>query len=133
MQKLRKKGTTYKEISNTLGVSKWACITYLKDIEIESSAIEKEWKKAEKDSVDFLAQKGFKEIHDLNKICPTPYWDILAKRDNKWFLIDVTVSPRKQISGKIPYVVDNYNHAILFKNINTNKWKFVKISFIEEK
>jgi len=128
MRELRKKGFTYREISTTLGVSKWSCIRYLKNIEVKKSAIEEEWRKAEEEAITLLKKKGFKEIHNLNKIAPSPYWDILAKKDNKWWLIDVTISSNKTIGAKIPYTTNGYIHAILYKDINTLEWKLVKLS-----
>jgi len=127
MCELRKQGLTYKEIMDSLGVSKWACVNYLKDVEVEASAIEAEWRKAEKEAAEFLQRMGFTDIHDLNAICPSPYWDVLARRDGQWWLIDVTVSPRKQIGGKVPFTVEGYMHAILYKNVNTGDWKLVRI------
>jgi len=131
MIELRKKGYTYGKISQALGVSKWACIRYLKDIKLEPSAVEKAWKKAEIEAINYLKEKGFVEIHNLNSICPSPYWDILAKKENKWWLIDVTISGGKQIGAKIPYFVKGYIHAILYRDINNKNWKLVKLSFEE--
>lgn len=128
---MRKKGATYKEISEALGVSKWACIRYLKDIKPEPSAVEKAWRQAEIEAMNYLKEKGFTEVHDLNKICPSPYWDILAKKDDRWWLIDVTISEGKKVGAKIPYFVDGYIHAILYRNINNGEWKLVKLSYEE--
>ena len=131
MVEMRKKGHTYNEIMRALGVSKWACIHYLKDVKVEKSAIEEEWRKAEIEAIDYLKSLGFTDIHDLNKICPSPYWDILARKDNEWWLIDVTVSANKSIGGKIDRFIDGYIHAILYKNLNTGEWKFIKLSYEE--
>lgn len=129
MIKLRKQGATYKKIMQILGVSKWACINYLKGIEVEKSAVEKAWRKAELEAQEFLREQGFTEIHDLNRICPSPYWDLLAKKGDGWWLIDVTISEGKSIGAKIPRVVSGYTHAILYRDLNGNKWKLVKITF----
>ena len=131
MATMRKAGATYREIGETLNVSKWACIRYLKDVEIERSAIEKEWRKAEVDAVDYLKERGFMELHDLNKIAPSPYWDIMAKKEGEWWLIDVTVSEGKRIGAKIPYFVDGYVHSILHKSVWKNEWKLIKLHYEE--
>jgi len=131
MRKMRRQGATYSEIQKALNVSRWACITYLKGIKAEKSAVEEAWRKAERDALDYLASRGFQELHNLNKICPSPYWDILAKKDDTWWLIDVTISEGKKMGAKIPYFVDDYTHAILYRNINNNEWKLIKLSFKE--
>jgi len=131
MREMRKAGYTYREIRNALGVSEWACIRYLRDIEVTRSAVGKAWKEAEKKAIKFLQEKGFEEIHDLNKISPSPYWDILAKKDGKWWLIDVTISEGKKLGAKIPYFVDGYIHAILYRYLNNGGWKLVALSVKE--
>ena len=133
MRVMRKEGATYEEIQNALSVSKWACMTYLKGIEIEQSAVEKAWRKAEKDALVYLGTRDFEDLHDLNGMCPTPYWDILARKGTEWWLIDVTVSEGKKIGRKIPYFVDNYIHAILYRHVNDEEWKLVKLSYEEVK
>jgi len=131
MREMRRQGATYEGIHKALGVSKWACTAYLKGIAVEQSAIETAWRKAEKDALGYLETRGFEDLHDLNRICPTPYWDILARKDNIWWLIDVTVSEGKRVGAKIPYFVDNYTHAVLYRHINGDKWKLVKLSYDE--
>ena len=129
MWEMRQHGMPYAGIQKALGISKWACITYLKDIKVEQSAVEKAWRKAEKEALSYLKTKGFKDLHDLNNICPIPYWDILARKDAVWWLIDVTISEGKRVGAKIPYFVDSYIHAVLYRNINSDKWKLVKLSY----
>ena len=126
---MRQRGATYKEIQRELTVSKWACLAYLKGVKVEQSAVEKMWRKAEKEAIGYLASKGFGDLHDLNEICPTPYWDILARKEEVWWLIDVTISEGKKIGAKIPYFVDGYIHAILYRNINDKKWKLIKLTY----
>lgn len=63
----------------------------------------------------------------MNAFSPSSYWDLLAKRESKWWLVDVTVSATKQIGGKIPSTVEGYIHAILYKNMHTSEWKLVRI------
>jgi len=131
MVEMRKAGATYREIMQALGVSKWACIRYLRDIKPEPSAVEKAWKQAEMEAIEFLKERGFSDIHNLNNICPSPYWDLLAKKDGKWWLIDVTISEGKRVGAKIPYFVDGYEHAILYRNINDGTWRLVRLSYEE--
>jgi len=127
----RRAGATYKEIEDELGVSHWACINYLRDIEVEESAVDKAWKEAEKAAASFLVEKGFVDIHDLNAFSPCGYWDILARKDDIWWLIDVTVSSTKTISGKIPKMVDGYRHAILFRDLTKQTWSLIKVTYEE--
>ena len=131
MREMRKAGATYREIQNALGISRWACIRYLKDIKVDRSAVEKAWKEAEKKAIEYLWKKGFDEIHNLNEICPSPYWDILAKKDGEWWLIDVTISEGKKLGAKIPYFVDKYRHAILYRYLDRGEWKLVSLSIKE--
>jgi len=129
MQEMRRSGAGYDEIQKVLNISKWSCINYLRGIKVTKSAVEKAWRKAEKDASDYLSLNGFEELHDLNKICPSPYWDILGKKKEQWWLIDVTISQGKRIGAKIPYFIDGYIHAVLYRNLNNNEWKLVKLSY----
>jgi len=129
MVEMRKAGATYRTIEQALGVSRWACIRYLRNVKPEPSAIEKAWKKAEADAIRFLKKKGFSDIHNLNRICPSPHWDFLARKKRQWWLIDVTISERKKIGAKIPYFVDGYEHAILYRNLNDGSWRLVRLSY----
>jgi len=131
MREMRRAGATYDEIQKALNISKWACINYLRGIKTTKSAVEKAWRKAENEAFEYLTSKGFEELHDLNKICPSPYWDILGKKKGECWLIDVTISEGKRIGAKIPYFVDGYVHAVLYRNINDKKWKLVKLSYEE--
>ncbi|MFQ5553422.1 MAG: hypothetical protein ACE5EW_06860 [Thermoplasmata archaeon] len=127
MKALRRAGKSYVEIGRAVGVAKSTAIHYLRDLRVEDGAMVEEWKKAEREAVGFLRRNGFSEVHDLNAISPSPYWDLLAKRESDWWLVDVTVSATKQIGGKIPSTVEGYTHAILYKNMHTSEWKLVRI------
>ena len=131
MVTMRESGATYKVIEDTLNVSEWACLKYLKGIGGEKSAIEKEWRTAEIDAIEYLKTRGFTELHDLNKISPTAYWDILAKRSNENWLIDVMIGEGKRVGSKIPHFVDGYVHSILHRNVLTNEWKLIKLQYEE--
>lgn len=131
MKEMRRQGATYREIEDVLNVSRWACITYLKDVKPEEPAIIKEWKKAEEDAFSYLKEKGFTDLHNLNTISPSPYWDILARKNEEWWLIDVTISEGKKLGAKIPRLIDGYIHAILYRNIENNTWKLVKLTYEE--
>lgn len=130
MVEMRKSGRTYTEICNELGVTKERCIAYLKDIKPDQnyiSAISKDWMIAETEAPDILKKMGFSEIHNLNQLCSfPPFWDYLAKRDDKWWLIDVTINGQKSISAKRDAICEGYSHAILLKT--DSEWKFIKIS-----
>jgi hypothetical protein len=129
MIQMRESGATYSEITAALGVTKERCVAYLKDIKLNTqmvSAITKEWKQAELQAVDALDKMMFTDIHNLNAICSTiSSWDYLAKRGNKWWLIDVTINGQKSIAAKRDVTVENYEHAILLKT--DTEWKLIKI------
>lgn len=132
MVEFRKKGYSYNMISEAVGVSKWACIKYLRGVKVPESAVVNNWRQAELEARDWLKQHGFFRIHDLNEICASPYWDYLATKGNENWLVDVTVSGSKNIGAKIPFVVQGYTCAILHKNIHTNKFRFIKVTLEEE-
>ena len=127
MKTLRLAGESYVEIGRGVGVSKTTVIHYLRDLRIEEGVIAEEWRKAEKEAFGFLRRNGFSDIHNLNEFSPSAYWDLLARRESEWWLVDVTVSATKQIGGKIPSTVEGYIHAILYKNMHTSEWKLVRI------
>lgn len=129
MVDMRKGGATYKEIEKSLGIGRWSCLNYLKNVSVDESFIKKEWKKAEEEAIDFLQKKGFGDIHNLNRLCPSPHWDVLARKDKQWWLVDVTISSGKTIGAKIPFTVKEYQHSILYKNIENGEWKLIKVSF----
>lgn len=125
MRKLRKKGLSYNEIINQIGVSKWACIQYLRDIKVNQSAIEIAWKTAEKAANEVLKQKGFTHVLNLNDICSSPYWDYYGFKDNKRFLIDVTINQGKNLVAKSLQKITGFNHIVLLKK--GDEWKFIEI------
>jgi len=131
MVNLRKRGATYNEIIKTLNISKWACINYLKRIKPDKSFIEKEWEKAEREAEKVLKKNGFSHLVNLNKISPSSYWDYYAERNQKKWLIDVTVNKQKDILSKVYHTVERYSHAILIKN--NNNWEFIEINFKKKK
>ena len=126
MEEMRREGAAYSEIIAKLGVSKWACIRYLKDIEIERSMVEEEWREVEIEAAQVLEKHGFKRIIDLNKLCPSAYWDYIAEKDAEKWLIDVTINSRKDVGQKIARMVEGYNAAILLKR--NGVWEFFEIS-----
>ena len=122
---MRKKGATYREIENKLGISRWSCITYLKNIEINKSWVEEEWKKAEKEAENILLEMGYNTIINLNEISPSPYWDYYCSKDNEKWLIDVTINQNKNLIDKSLRQVEGYRHAVLLKT--SDKWKMLEI------
>lgn len=131
MVELRKRGATYPEIMQTLGVSKWQCIHYLKDVKVDKHFAQREWEKAQAEGKEVLRNMGFEHIVDLNKICPSPYWDYYAESSGQPWLIDVTVDLKKDVVGKVRYSVKGYNHAILLKQ-SDGSWKMVRLNIEEE-
>ena len=130
MKSLRKKGYTYRQICEEVGVSNWACIQYLRNIEIDKSAIELSWKKAEEEAKIVLTRKGFNHIVNLNDICPSPYWDYYAEKEDKKYLIDVTINQNKNLVDKALRTIDGYNHLILLKQ-EDNEWRFLEVRLRE--
>jgi hypothetical protein len=130
MVEMREGGATYPQIISELGVTKERCIAYLKNIiprENQMSAMSKEWQMAEKEARFILNEMGFSEIHNLNDLCSfPPYWDYLAKQNNQWWLIDVTINGQKSVAAKRDATVEGYNHAILLKS-NDKEWKLIQI------
>jgi len=130
MVEMREGGATYPQIISELGVTKERCIAYLKDIiprENQISAMSREWKVAENEAESVLHEMGFSEIHNLNNLFSCPqYWDYLAKQNDQWWLIDVTINGQKSIAAKRDATVEGYNHAILLKS-NDKEWKLIKI------
>lgn len=62
MIQMRKAGSTYRQICESLGVTKGRCIAYLQHIETETSAATKDWMDAEKQAPEVLKQLGFISI-----------------------------------------------------------------------
>jgi len=130
MIEMREGGATYSQITSELGVTKERCIAYLKDIipnNNQISAMSKEWQSAEMEAKSVLHEMQFSEIHNLNDLCSfPPCWDYLAKCNNQWWLIDVTINGQKSIAAKRDVTVEGYNHAILLK-FNNKEWKLIQI------
>lgn len=131
MVDLRKNGATYPEIMQTLGVSKWKCIHYLKGIKIDKHFVQKKWEKAQEEGAKVLISLGFNNILDLNKISPSPYWDYYAEKNKERWLIDVTIDKRKDVIGKVLHTLESFKHAILLKE--KRHWKLIELNFTERK
>jgi len=131
MVDLRRNGATYPEIMQTLGVSKWKCMHYLKGIKIDKHFVQKEWEKAQEEGAKVLKDLNFSHILDLNKICPSPYWDYYAEKDKDRWLIDVTIDKRKDMVGKVLHTLKSFKHAILLKE--KKQWKLIELNFTERK
>jgi len=121
----REKGMTYSELMKKYNISKWTCTNYLRDIKPDRSYVEKAWRLAEKEAVNILTEKGFKNILNLNSICQSPYWDYYAEKNGRW-LIDVTINGKKSIVDKYSRVLKGYICAILHKK-DDGSWSFVKL------
>ena len=122
----RKKGATYQQIMNKYQVSKWTCITYLKDIPVDKSWLETEWRKAEKEAGTVLKKLGFSHIVNLNEICSnSPYWDYYCEWGDDQWLIDVTINQNKNLVDKALRKIEGYNIAVLLKT--DNNWDLMEI------
>ena len=129
MIEMRQGGATYPEIMDVTGVTKERCIAYLKDVIPggSPSALDVEWRIAENEGRKILTNMGFIAIHNLNDLCSfPPYWDYLAEKEGRYWLIDVTVNGQKSISAKRDAMVEGYENAILLKN--DVSWKLIKFS-----
>lgn len=127
MVDLRRRGATYPEIMQTLNISKWKCMHYLKGIKVDKHFVQKEWEKAQEEGRKVLTDLGFSHILDLNKICPSPHWDYYAEKETEKWLVDVTIDKRKDMVGKILRTVDGFRHAILLKE--NGNWKLIELNF----
>ena len=123
---MREEGASYNQIVSALGVSKWACRQYLGDVIVDPSWVEEAWKKAEEEAATLLIEHGFTDLLNLNLICPQATWDYYAKKDNNWWLIDVTVNNSKDIGRKITQMIDGIRAAILLKK--EGSWAFFEVT-----
>lgn len=127
MTVLRQAGASYSEIMERLGVTKWSCTHYLRDIAVgpgEDRGVE--WKKAENEAPAVLKVEGFEDILDLNGICNMPAWDYYAKKNGERWLIDVTVNPHKSINDKAGRIPFGFHGAILYKG--DGHWNMMELS-----
>jgi hypothetical protein len=130
MVAMRKKGVSYKNIGEKLGVSKWSCTQYLRNIEVDRSAIEIEWRQAEEEAASVLTKNGFTNLINLNTISPSPYWDYYAERLGNRYLIDVTINQHKNLVDKSLRTVDGFKHVVLLRE-SPDHWKFLEITLKE--
>lgn len=127
MIEARKKGATYTEIEARFNVSRWVTIHYLKGTETEKSVADSLWKKAEEQAKGILSERGFTEIVNLNLICPTGYFDILATKDGEKWLIDVTINEAKDLATKSIRVIPEYRCAILYLSHDLNSHRLMEL------
>jgi hypothetical protein len=123
----RKKGATYQEIEAMFNVSRWTTLHYLKGIEQEVTVAEELWKQAEEKAELFLSKRGFTDIINLNLICPTGYFDILATKVNHKWLIDVTINESKDLASKSMRVIPNYRCGVLYISHNLETHRLVEL------
>lgn len=127
----RKSGSTLPEIESRFGVSRWTTLHYLKDVVIEKGVAEALWRKAEKKAIEILVKKGFIDIIDLNVICPTGFFDILATKDGSKWLIDVTINESKDLATKSIRVIPQYRCAVLYMSHNMEDYRLVELKEID--
>ena len=126
----RKKGATYMEIEARFNVSRWTTIHHLKQIETEVAVADVLWKQAETVAETFLSHRGFVDIINLNVICPTGYFDILATKDNKKWLIDVTINEAKDLAAKSIRVIPEYRCAVMYITHDLKTHRLVELKEI---
>lgn len=124
---MREEGASYMQIVDTLGVSKWACQQYLRDIIVNPSWAEEAWKNTEIEAAALLSKHGFTDILNLNLICPQATWDYYAKYDDDQWLIDVTINNQKDVVRKANQMIDGFKSAILLKK-GEDSWTFFEIN-----
>ncbi len=123
----RKKGATYSEIEARFNISRWTTTHYLKEVEPEITVATTLWKQAEAKAEIFLSKRGFTDIINLNAICPTGYFDILATKDKEKWLIDVTINEAKDLAAKSIRVIPDYRCAILYISHNLETHRLVEL------
>lgn len=126
MKEMRRRGSSYRKITEKLNVSKWACQKYLIDIEVDKSWIEEKWKAAQDEAGRLLEEKGYENILDLNKISPSSHWDYYCTKNDERWLIDVTINSSKNLVDKALRRLEGFEHAVLLKE--NGKWTMLKIN-----
>ncbi|MDP1614491.1 MAG: hypothetical protein Q8L68_01700 [Methylococcales bacterium] len=130
MIEARKNGATYVDIEARFNVSRWTTIHYLKGIDVEKGVAEPLWKEAEEKAKNVLAERGFVDIVDLNAICPTGFFDILATKNKEKWLIDVTINEEKDLATKSIRVLPEYRCAILYMTHDLKNYRLVELKEI---
>lgn len=123
----RTSGKTYKEIESELGVSRWASITYLKDIQVDKGVSNLIWKQAETKAGTILKERGYTNILNLNRICPSCYFDYYCTKGNQRWLVDVTINESKDLASKSLRLVDDFVCAILYLSHDLKTYRLVKL------
>jgi hypothetical protein len=123
---MRKSGSTYLEISNTLGVSKERCLNYLKDVEQtqnETESIDRDTK-----IHDILKTFGFTGIINLKRVCSQPYRSPISYgatlKEEPW-LISLLTPPYYKKSVQVS-LTDGYISGILIND--GDNWKLIKVT-----
>lgn len=127
MIKARKNGATFAEIEVQFNVSRWTTTHYLQGMKTEEGIAEPLWKKAEKKAKEVLLENGFTDIIDLNVICPTGYFDILATKNNEKWLLDVTINEAKDLAAKSMRIIPEYRCAILYMSHDLNSYRLMEL------
>lgn len=121
----RTEGLTYTELAKKYSVSKWWCIQHLRSIKPNLSWLEAKWRSAENDGEQLLHTLGYSHIINLNRLCPSPYWDYYAEKDGQRWLFDVTINGAKDLIDKGLRAIEGFNHAVLLKA--DTGWQFIEI------
>lgn len=127
MIEARKRGATFADIEAQFKVGRWTTTHYLKGMKTEESIAEPLWKKAEKKAKEILSENGFTDIIDLNVICPTGYFDILATKKSEKWLFDVTINEAKDLATKSMRIIPEYRCAILYISHDLNDYRLMEL------
>lgn len=120
---LRKQGHSYVQIEKIVGVSRYSTISYLKDIPIDNGLKRDAWKEIEDQGMQYLADKGFSNIINLNEISnQNSSWDYYGTKDGKEYLFDTTIDDRKPITKKIESLKNGYIGIILYYSFSKEEF-----------
>jgi hypothetical protein len=123
---MRKSGSTYAEIGNTLGVSKERCLNYLKDVEQTQNETENIDRDTEVKTV--LNTYGFTGIINLGTIVSLPFRSpptyIATRGEESWSII-VIINPANKYPLQVS-LVDKYVNGVLIKE--GSGWKLIKVT-----
>jgi len=99
----------------------------LKKIKKDDSASSRLWKAAEQKAIEYLTNRDYSDIINLNEISPQSHFDLLCRKDSEWWLIDTTINENKDLAKKTIRVVKNFRCAILYVSHDLNDFILVEL------
>lgn len=131
MKQARLSGATYKQIEERYNVSRWVTTHYLKNVQVQENVSETLWRKAEIMGEQYLRDRGFSHIVDLNKISPQSFFDFYAERAEEKWLVDVTINESKDLVAKSLKLVAGFRCAILYVSHSLKEFRLVELREIK--